>query len=95
MVGVDAQLGAFCLVNTSAIVGLDAQIGERAVIAPGAFVGEDCHIGSDPIARPLVKVLEGIRLGDDVCLGLGCLVLRSLVTATTVLASAGESHLIA
>ncbi|TXN75954.1 acetyltransferase [Methylobacterium sp. WL18] len=83
-VSVDARIGRFCVLNTSAIVGHDAVIGDNATISPGAFIGGRCQIGEACLVGPLAKVLQGLKVGTGAMIGMGCNVLRNVPDRASV-----------
>lgn len=84
ILGLDAVLQDFCVVNSGAIIGHDAIIGANTTIAPGAFIGGAADIGADCLIGPLAKVLQGVKVGDDVVVGIGCSAFRALPSGATV-----------
>ena len=84
ILGLDAVLQDFCVVNSGAIIGHDAAIGVNSTVAPGAFIGGGAEIGADSLIGPLAKVLQGVKVGDDVIVGIGCSAFRALPSGATV-----------
>ena len=78
-----ARLGAYCVVNTGAIVEHDVRLGENVFVGPGAVVcggvtaGDDCYVGAGAIVRNGVSICSGVTVG------MGAVVVRDITEAGT------------
>lgn len=85
VISVDASIGSFTILNTSAIIGHDAVIGSNVTIAPGAFVGGKAQIGACSLLGPGTMTLEGRKVGHSVVVGVGATVVRNVPDGATVM----------
>lgn len=78
VIGVDARVGEFAIVNTCAAIDHDCRVGEFAHVAPGCalsgmvVVGERTHLGTG------VSVVHGIEIGSDTVVGAGAVVVSDI-----------------
>lgn len=84
ILGLDARVEAFGLVNSGAILGHDVHVSTNAIVAPGAFLGGGSRIGGSTLVGPLAKVLQGVAIGSNVIVGIGCTALRSVADGSTI-----------
>jgi sugar O-acyltransferase (sialic acid O-acetyltransferase NeuD family) len=85
VISVDAKIGSFTILNSSAIIGHDASIGSNVVVAPGAFVGGNTQIGDSSLLGPGTMTLEGRKIGHSVVVGVGATVVRNVPDGATVM----------
>jgi sugar O-acyltransferase (sialic acid O-acetyltransferase NeuD family) len=67
----DARIGAFCIVNTQAVVEHDCVVGDYASLAPGALLGGAVEIGEFSAICLGAKVIHRLRIGRHAVLGAG------------------------
>lgn len=84
VISVDARIGPFVILNTSAIVGHDAVIGANTTIAPAAFIGGVALIGEDCLIGPGATILQNLSIGRRVVVGVGASVVRNVAPDATV-----------
>ena len=85
-VGPDARLGEGCIVNAHSIVGHDNRIGDYSQIGPRACLSGHVDIGHRVFIGAGAVFNNGsrdhpLRVADDVSVGMGCLVTRSVTQA--------------
>ena len=85
VISVDAEVGAFSILNSAAIVGHDAIVGCNVVVAPGAFLGGRVQVGNDSLLGPGTLTLEGRIIGASVIVGVGATVARNIPDGATVM----------
>jgi len=83
VVGVDAEVGRGCILNTGAVVEHDCRLGDwvhvspRAALGGGASVGRGAHVGIGG------AILPGLSLGPWATLGAGAVMVRSVPGSST------------
>lgn len=85
VLSVDASIGEFCIVNTSAVVGHDAKVGFNSILAPLCFLGGNVEIESDVLVGPNSSILELRKIGRNSIIGCGAVVHRNIKPNTTLL----------
>lgn len=66
-----AEIDAFCVLNTGAILEHDCRLGDYAALAPGATVGGDCRIGAGAYIGIGAAVSHGRTIGQSAVIGGG------------------------
>ncbi|MDA3867350.1 MAG: hypothetical protein PF489_11475 [Salinivirgaceae bacterium] len=54
------------------------EIGEKSIIAAGSFIATNVSIGKRGWISPNVSIRENVKITDDVFVGIGSVVLRSI-----------------
>lgn len=83
-VGPDAHIGRMAIVNTGAVVEHGCVVGEGSHVAPGAVLAGGVRIGCRCLIGARSAVLRGVGLGNDVTVGAGGIVARSVASGLTV-----------
>lgn len=83
VVAASAQLGLGVIVNHGAIVDHDVQVDDFSHIAPNVSLGGAVRIGKRVLLGSGSVVLPGLTIADDVIIGAGSVVHRSILQSGT------------
>jgi len=78
VVGCNAEVGDFCIVNTKASLDHDGRMQPHSSLGPGATVGGAVEIGAYTAVGIGAVVREKVRIGDHTVIGAGAVVLRHI-----------------
>jgi sugar O-acyltransferase (sialic acid O-acetyltransferase NeuD family) len=85
VVNAGAKVGLHGIVNTSAVVEYDVTLGEYVHAAPATVVAARTKIGSGSYLGIGCRIRERLTLGEDVKVGMGAVVLRSVPAGRVVI----------
>jgi sugar O-acyltransferase (sialic acid O-acetyltransferase NeuD family) len=83
-IGVDASVGAECIVNTGATVDHDTRLGDGAHVMPGATIAGQVVIGDEVVIGTGATVLPNLTIGSRALVGAGAVVTHDVAPGTTV-----------
>lgn len=89
------QLGQYVQINLGCTIGHDVQMGDYTTLAPGVHVSGWVHIGKRVYIGTGAVILNGTQeepllIGDDVIIGAGACVTRSISAGLTVVGVPAE-----
>lgn len=90
VVGPDAKLGRYCLINTCASVDHDCVLGEGVHVAVGAHLAGDVRVGANTLIGAGATVIPGIKIGAGVTIAAGAVVVENIPDNTTVMGVPGK-----
>ena len=85
MVNANASVGAHCIVNSGAILEYDSVLGAYVHAAPAVVVAARAKIGEGSYLGIGCRIRERLTLGDNVKVGMGAVVLRSVPSDRVVI----------
>ncbi|WP_082554997.1 acetyltransferase [Devosia sp. Root635] len=83
IVGPQASIGAFTIVNHGAVVDHECRIGAGCHVAPAAVLGGAAKLGNGVLVGANATVLPGVTIGDNAIIGAGAVVLRDVPARAT------------
>ncbi|MGE4242761.1 NeuD/PglB/VioB family sugar acetyltransferase [Ramlibacter sp.] len=83
VVAPQARIGHCVIVNHGAVVDHDCEVGDFAHIAPQAALGGGVRVGARVLVGSGARILPGLAIADDVILGAGAVVTRSIAEPGT------------
>lgn len=89
VLGMNASIGAGCIIQPFAVVGNDASIGQHALIGPQSLVEHDCKAGDYATLSPGCHVAGWCTLGEGVFLGIHSAVIPHVNLGSGVFVAAG------
>ena len=84
VVGINAKVGRFCIVNTGATIDHDDVIADGVNIAPGVHLAGNVHVEDDAFIGIGAAVAPGRRIGARAVVGAGAVVIRDVPPDVTV-----------
>jgi len=78
VVGPNCDIGAFCIVNTGAILEHDSVLGDFSHLCPGVVTGGRVKIGSRTFVGVGACIRDGVTIGDNCTIGMGAVVTKSI-----------------
>lgn len=81
---VDINIGSYNIFNLNSTVGHDTIIGNYNVFNPGANVSGSVKIGSRNLFGTNCTILQGLNINDDIKIGAGSVVLKSVDKKATL-----------
>jgi UDP-perosamine 4-acetyltransferase len=79
-----AEIRAWAIINTGAIVEHDCVVGEGSHVAPGAMLCGDVRVGDYALVGAGAVVLPGIVVGDGSVVGAGAVVTKNVPDGVVV-----------
>ncbi|MEE9312012.1 MAG: acetyltransferase [Planctomycetota bacterium] len=89
VVGPDANLGRYCLVNTCASVDHDCVLGEGVHVSVGARLAGNVRVDADTLIGAGATVIPGIKIGKEVTIAAGAVVVKDVPDGATVMGVPG------
>ncbi len=80
----DTRIEDFVKVDDTAFVAHNAIIGNGSLLVAGCEISGSVRIGRRCWIGPLATLRDGIEIGDEVTVGMGAVVTRSVLSGTTV-----------
>jgi UDP-perosamine 4-acetyltransferase len=84
VLGAQAQVGAFCILNSGCIVEHDAVLAEGVHIGPGAVLPGHATVGARALLGAGCCAVVGARIGADATVAAGAAVTQEVAAGTTV-----------
>lgn len=84
MIGADALVGEFLLLQTGAVIGHDVQAGNFLRMDTTAFLGGFARVGNSVTVHTGGKVMPGKCVGDECTIGAGSVVISNVRAGHTV-----------
>jgi sugar O-acyltransferase (sialic acid O-acetyltransferase NeuD family) len=84
IIGPDARVGRFCIVNTAASVDHDDVLEDGVNICPGAHLAGNVTCREDVFVGIGAAVIQGVTIGRRAIVGAGAVVIRDVADDTTV-----------
>jgi acetyltransferase-like isoleucine patch superfamily enzyme len=78
VIGAYAEIGHFCVVNSSASLDHESHMQDFSSMAPGAITGGGVRIGRRSAISIGAIIKHGVEIGDDVVIGAGSYVHESV-----------------
>ena len=78
VIGPRVTMGAYALINTSAVIEHDCRIGDHVVVSSGAIIGGGVVIGKKTFVGLAAVIVDGVKIGADCIIGAGAVVTSSV-----------------
>jgi hypothetical protein len=93
VIGSNAVLGDYALVNRGALIGHDDRIGKYCTIGPGANIAGNVEFGDDAfIAQGAVIGRERMKIGSGAVVGAGAVVLQDVNANDMIAGIPAKNH---